>query len=149
MAHSSISVTCPEAIRTVNRREKLEHIWDSDIWETKKAAWSIGKVCLMCGSSQSIVPHHDNVSLYREKTDYLDLSKCIPLCNTCHRNYHAGRVLCQVCNDTYIKPEYDCCWNCLPTDKKISISSSAWEKKQKQKQLRKDYEIKVKGRATA
>lgn len=106
--------TCPQAVRTRNRRRKKARTYTSKEWKEKVAAFVNGKSCEWCGSTENLLAHHP----YRDTPDaiYQDLylSGCIVLCNTCHFMFHRRRKKkCPVCHENWMDLDVDRCYSCL------------------------------------
>jgi hypothetical protein len=114
MRTSTGQVTCPEAVRTKNRRHnKKSKVYTSKSWKDKVAEFVKGKSCEWCGSKEKLLAHHP----YRDTPDaiYEDLylSGCVVLCNTCHFMFHRRhKKKCPVCGERWMDLDVDMCYAC-------------------------------------
>lgn len=99
--------------------------------------------CKWCGK-KATVPHHPTRDHYG-KPEYINLylSGCVPLCKRCHNALHKGLKLCPICKERYCKPEHDCCYGCLPDERKEAIRA----KKDKWKRIRRQLQREASARA--
>lgn len=92
-----ISVSCPEARRTNNRRKNLKKKWTGALWKAKRLEFieRNGGKCAWCGSIEYLTVHHPSRNEYGTDA-YMDfyLSGCVLLCRRCHQATHVGKVLC-------------------------------------------------------
>lgn len=85
--------------------------WQLAEWKKNKKEWlKNNTVCLWCGSTKNITPHHPNKDESKEK--YMSLETAIPLCRKCHLMLHQGFLICEKCKKHYHKPNFNLCWNC-------------------------------------
>lgn len=114
---SPITVTCPAAIQTKNRRKKKGRIYQSAEWKRKKAAFVKGKVCEWCGEAEEkkLLPHHPYKNTPDSAYEDLYLSECVVLCQKCHFMFERRhKVICPRCLKNYMPadPSINCCWSC-------------------------------------
>lgn len=135
----STRTICPNEIRTENRRKKYEKFRRSSRYRNRVKELLVGKVCVICTSSEGLTIHHTSEDDYRdEETYFRTLDKGVPMCaRRCHREWHKGKTkICPVCGKVLIAPEYDCCWNCIPDDVKEANEVKKIRRKKKQKAFR-------------
>lgn len=109
------SVTCPQAIRTKNRRTHKSKVYQSPGWKAAKAEFVKGKACERCGSTEKLLPHHPWKNTPDQAYEDLYLSECVVMCGTCHFMLERRhKVICPVCKENYmpIDPAVDRCWSC-------------------------------------
>jgi hypothetical protein len=78
------AVTCPQEIRTKNRRISKKKLYRSVAWKRSRDAFCEGKKCEWCGTTENLLPHHPYKDTPDEAYSDLYLSECVVLCNTCH-----------------------------------------------------------------
>ena len=109
------SVTCPQKTRTKNRRKTKAQIYASKSWKDNKAQFVEGKVCVWCGSTEKLLPHHPYKNTPDGIYEDLYLSECIVLCGSCHfRLEKRHEIQCPVCKENWmpIDPAIDRCFKC-------------------------------------
>lgn len=93
----SFFVTCPQAIRTANRKARNRKREKKPEVRALVKAWCIGKVC-SCGCGRPAnTAHHPRGELYESDLRYLNLNECEPYYHTCHHLHHRGLVRCPSC----------------------------------------------------
>jgi hypothetical protein len=97
------AVTCPQQVRTDNRRETLDTIWESPEWKAESAAYKARHfpLCTRCGCVAHIVPGHTaadytpaEIGRYIQKVRD---DQVVPLCHKCNRMESKGRRPCPGC----------------------------------------------------
>jgi len=107
------ATTCPQAIRTKNRRRTMKQTWQTVSWKNAVSAFIAGKSCEWCGSKEALLAHHP----YQDTKDgvYPDLylSGCVCVCNKCHFMYHRRhKKICEVCHVNYRHLDTEMCYPC-------------------------------------
>jgi hypothetical protein len=108
------SCSNPQARRTRNRRKTKARIRQSPEWKAAVKAWVVGKKCEWCGSPDNILPHHPYQDTPNEIYGDLDLSGCIPVCESCHFMYERRhKQRCPVCKTNWMPLKgVEMCWSC-------------------------------------
>ena len=93
--------TCPQEIRTENRRNVLRCVWRSPEWIEASTAYKARHppVCSRCGREGKIVPGHCDED-YKDMSTYIQKvrdDQVPPLCSQCNRNESKGRHPCPEC----------------------------------------------------
>jgi hypothetical protein len=79
--------------RNMEERREYQRKWHAEIRAKNRLAYFSGKKCTYCGSTERLELHHLDPSTkeshdiwdWAEKSREKELTKCIVLCNTCHR----------------------------------------------------------------
>jgi hypothetical protein len=101
--------TCPEAIRTENRRQILKSIWRSREWRDVSHAYKARHppVCSRCGKVGLIVPGHSGEDYsHGEMATYIQKvqnDQVVPLCHSCNKNESKGKHPCPSCIRKHVK----------------------------------------------
>jgi len=72
----------------------------TEIWKFNRTIFLLGRVCMMCGSCENLVPHH--TVKCQCLADYVDMRDAIPLCQACHFHFEIGFRRCVLCNTEYL-----------------------------------------------
>lgn len=125
------SVTCPQAVRTANHQRQTGDWWRDPRYRALSDQFlRDNPVCEYCGKPSSVV-HHDNAKSYRSQEEYYNPANFTPTCHRCHHEYRAGKILCPVCRQHYIRrdgPHDRCLW-C----RGIKQPGKPWKRKYRQK----------------
>jgi len=125
---SSISVTCPQKIRTENHHRDLRSIWNSPEWKTASREYKARHPakCSRCGREGPIVPGHtpedyDDMATYIQKVRD---DQVVPLCPRCNQQEAKGKHPCPSCIEkhrtdpehriNYIGQDQEQCRQCEP-----------------------------------
>ena len=92
-----LAVTCPQQIRTQNRKANNRKREQDPERRAIVKAWCIGKLCSCGCGKQANTAHHVSDDLYADEGEYKDLANCEPYYHTCHNNYHKGLERCPTC----------------------------------------------------
>jgi hypothetical protein len=128
---------CPEEIRTINRRKELAGIRRTKRYRDIVDKLVRGRTCIWCGRSDRLTVHHVSISDYISAEAYISgLDKGWVMCNSCHRAYHSGRILCPKCKERYTK--YATCYQCMPQERKDEIIARKVRMKVLRRKLQKE-----------
>jgi hypothetical protein len=125
--------TCPEMIRTINRRKEFSHIRRTKPYRDRVRELNEGKGCIICGSTERLGRHHTKESDYQHGPEHYiaALDWAVPMCFRCHIfRWHKGKTkICPECGKELIAPEYDRCWNCISEEEKeqFRIKKQFWK----------------------
>ena len=104
--------TCPQEIRTANRRVTLQQWWNcAEYRELVLRYLTANPKCVFCGSKATTV-HHDNDWMYRSREEYFNPDNFTATCFTCHERYRKGLVICRVCRKHYHARGKEMCRHC-------------------------------------
>jgi hypothetical protein len=128
---------CPDELRTINRRKELARIRRTKEYRDIVEERVRGKTCIWCGRSDHLTIHHVSISDYISEKAYISgLDKGWVMCNSCHRAYHSGRILCPICKERYTK--YNTCYQCMPQERKDEIVARKVRMKLLRRKLQKE-----------
>jgi len=130
-------ITNPEEIRTKNRRRNLEKIRVSKRWRQQTKHLTEGKTCEWCGTTEKLLVHHPEDTMYVNEETYLDFSSCQILCSRCHYHLHRGRVLCKTCKQHYHRTVYEQCYHCADPEARERAEAKKVQRLKKQREYRK------------
>lgn len=118
----------------------MRKTWQTKEWKNAVKAFTKGKRCQWCGSTDKITAHHPYYSSGSDPTIYLDLylSGCIILCNRCHFAVHHSLILCPRCKTHYMGIGADVCYSCYVLSNP-ALAESMEIAKEKKKRAQREY----------
>jgi hypothetical protein len=146
-----ISVTCPQARHTKNRRKSKSKTYKTKKWKDGSAAFVKGKTCEWCGSTEKLLAHHPYMDTPDGVYSDLYLSGCIVLCSTCHFMFHRRhKKRCPVCKVGWMPLDTDMCYTCnlkANPGKAEAIAAEKERRAEADRQFKKDQAAKRKAKA--
>jgi hypothetical protein len=107
------SVSCPQTIRTANRRVSKSRTYGTKQWKEDVSAFVRGKSCEWCSSKEKLLAHHPYMDTPDGVYSDLYLSGCIVLCSTCHFMFHRRhKKRCPICKVGWMPLDTDMCYPC-------------------------------------